>query len=82
MAESGWAKWARNGRLSAIVWGITFAAWLSLKIAKIPLESLDTVFLAMSGVFAANLGITTIKPGSRSVPEIQRDADKAGETNA
>lgn len=57
-----WAKWARNGRLATIVWSATFIAWLSLKIAHIPLESLDTVFVVMSGLLAGNLGISTRKP--------------------
>lgn len=61
----GWAKWVRNGRLSTIVWTLTFLVWISFKLAKIPLEGLDTVFVLMSGVLAANLGITTIKPGEK-----------------
>ena len=63
MADSErWAKWARNGRLATIVWSVTFIAWLSFKIAHIPLESLDTVFVVMSGLLAGNLGISTRKP--------------------
>jgi hypothetical protein len=60
--ESGWAKWARNGRLSTVVWAITFVAWLGFKVAKIPLEGLDTVFVIMSGAWVTNLGISTVKP--------------------
>lgn len=71
--ESSWAKWVRNGRLSTIVWGLTFVSWLSLKIAKIPLEGLDTVFVIMSGAWVANLGITTVKP---------KDPKKAADTDA
>lgn len=63
MAETDrWSKWARNGRLATIVWAVTFIAWLSFKIAGIPLESLDTVFVIMSGLWAGNLGISTRKP--------------------
>lgn len=60
--ESGWAKWARNGRLSTIVWGVTFVAWLTFKVVQIPLEGLDTVFVIMSGAWVTNLGISTVKP--------------------
>lgn len=60
--ESRWAKWVRNGRLATLVWGATFTAWISFKIAGIPLESLDTVFVIMSGLWAGNLGISTRKP--------------------
>lgn len=56
-----WSKWARNGRLATIVWGVTFIAWLAFKIAGIPLEALDTVFVIMSGLWAGNLGISTHK---------------------
>lgn len=77
--ESSWVKWARNGRLSTVVWGIVFVAWLSFKIAGIPLEALDTVFVIMSGAWVTNLGISTVKPSSS---QAQRDADKSGETNA
>lgn len=61
--ESNWVKWRRNGRLSALLWLLTFTAWISFKIAQIPLEGLDTVFIVMSGLLAGNLGISTIKPG-------------------
>lgn len=57
-----WAKWARNGRLATIVWCAVFIPWLSFKIVGIPLESLDTVFVIMSGLLAGNLGISTHKP--------------------
>jgi hypothetical protein len=76
--DKGWSKWARNGRLSTIVWAITFAAWLTFKALEIPLEGLDTVFVIMSGAWVTNLGISTVKPSAQT----QRDADKAGDTNA
>lgn len=79
MAESGWEKWVRNGRLASIVWAITFVTWLSFKVAEIPLEGLDTVFVIMSGAWVTNLGISTVKPSSR---QVQREADKSGDTNA
>jgi len=69
----GWSKWARNGRLSTIVWSITFVAWLSFKVADIPLEGLDTVFVIMSGAWVTNLGISTVKPGGK--PEGQKADD-------
>lgn len=64
--DAGWAKWMRNGRLSTIVWSLTFVAWLSFKVLEVPLEGLDTVFVIMSGMMAANLGISTIKPGDKT----------------
>lgn len=64
--NNGWGKWMRNGRLSTLVWGMTFIAWLSFKVAEVPLEGLDTVFVIMSGMMAANLGISTIKPGDKT----------------
>lgn len=76
--ESGWSKWARNGRLSTLVWALTFVCWLAFKIAKIPLEGLDTVFVIMSGAWVTNLGISTVKPSSARA---QREVDKTGETN-
>lgn len=78
--DSGWSKWARNGRLSAIVWTVTFIAWITFKVKQIPVEGLDTVFIVMSGLLAGNLGITVVKPGESK--QSQRDADKAGDTNA
>lgn len=78
--DTGWSKWARNGRLSTIVWSLTFVAWISFKVADVPLEGLDTVFVIMSGAWVTNLGISSIKPAS--TPQAQRDADKAGDTNA
>lgn len=77
--ESRFAKWARNGRLATLVWAATFTVWIGFKIARIPLEGLDTVFIIMSGAWVTNLGISTVKP---STPQIQREADKAGDTNA
>lgn len=76
---SGWEKWARNGRLASLVWAATFAVWIGFKIAKIPLEGLDTVFIIMSGAWVTNLGISTVKPTDT---QAKRDADKAGDTNA
>lgn len=78
--ETGWTRWARNGRLSTIVWGITFVAWITFKALKIPLEGLDTVFVIMSGAWVTNLGISSIKPAA--TPQQQRDADKTGDTHA
>jgi hypothetical protein len=78
--EKGWVKWTRNGRLSIIVWTLTFGVWIGFKIARIPLEGLDTVFILISGVLAANLGISTVKPSPSA--RTQRDADRDGETNA
>lgn len=79
MSDNGWSKWARNGRLSTIVWAITFVAWMAFKVADIPLEGLDTVFVIMSGAWVTNLGISTVKPSATTT---QREADKAGDTNA
>jgi hypothetical protein len=76
--DSGWSKWARNGRLSTIVWGITFVTWIVFKALSVPLEGLDTVFIIMSGAWVTNLGISTVKPGNA---QTQRDADKSGDTN-
>jgi hypothetical protein len=73
-SDDGWSKWARNGRLSTIVWSITFVAWLSFKVAKIPLEGLDTVFVIMSGAWVTNLGISTVKPAGDK-PEGQKADD-------
>lgn len=68
-SESSWVKWARNGRLSAIAWVITFGTWVGFKVTEIPLEGLDVVFIMMSGVLAGNLGITVIKPnGPKQLP--------------
>lgn len=78
--ETGWQKWARNGRLSTIVFALTFVAWLSFKIAEIPLEGLDTVFVIMAGAWVTNLGISTVKPNSQA--QAQRESDKSGDTNA
>lgn len=78
-ADSGWTKWAKNGRLSTIVFAFTFIAWLAFKVAEIPLEGLDTVFVIMAGAWVTNLGISTVKPSSS---QTQRDADKSGDTNA
>lgn len=75
--ESGWTKWARNGRLATLVWAVTFVTWLSFKVASIPLEGLDTVFVIMSGAWVTNLGISTVKPSASR----QREADKTGDTN-
>lgn len=77
--DSGWSKWARNGRLSTIVWGITFVTWVTFKALTVPLEGLDTVFIIMSGAWVTNLGISTVKPAAA---QSQRDADKSGDTNA
>lgn len=66
--DSGWVKWTRNGRLSAITWTLTFGVWVGFKLAKIPLEGLDTVFIVMSSVLAANLGITVVRPGQKEDP--------------
>lgn len=73
-SDDGWSKWARNGRLSTIVWSITFVSWISFKIAKIPLEGLDTVFVIMSGAWVTNLGISTVKPTGQK-PEGQKADD-------
>ena len=77
--ETGWILWARNGRLSTLVWGATFIAWLAFKVAKIPLEGLDTVFVIMSGAWVTNLGISTVKPGSANTkpPPAEVKADDA-----
>lgn len=64
--ETGWTKWAKNGRLSTIVWGLTFVAWLTLKYQEIPLEGLDTVFVVMTGAWVTNLGLTTLKKPSEN----------------
>lgn len=64
--ESAWVKWTRNGRLSFIVWSLTAGAWVGFKLARIPVEGLDTVFIVMSGLLAGNLGISTIKPPDKS----------------
>jgi len=77
--DSGWAKWVRNGRLSFLVWSITFVPWLVFKAIHVPLEGLDTVFVIMSGALVTNLGISTVKPSAR---DAQREAEKTGETNA
>lgn len=73
--ETGWSKWAKNGRLSTIVWGITFIAWLTLKYQKIPLEGLDTVFIVMTGAWATNLGISTTRK-----PDPNKGEDDANAT--
>jgi len=78
--ESGWSRWARNGRLSAIVWTLTFVPWLIFKAKHIPLDGLDTAFVIISGTLCANLGISTVKPSASK--QAQRDADKTGDTNA
>jgi hypothetical protein len=72
VAESSWAKWTRNGRLSAIAWTITFGVWIGFKLTKIPLEGLDTVFILMSSVLAANLGITVVRPGQKDPPPTEK----------
>ena len=64
-SESSWAKWARNGRLSAITWVCTFGVWIGFKLFEIPVEGLDTVLVIMSSVLAANLGITVVRPGGQ-----------------
>lgn len=71
--ESGWSKWAKNGRLSTLVWSVTFLAWITFKVLKIPLEGLDTVFIIMSGAWVTNLGISTVKPASSSPPATRPD---------
>ncbi|MGV0793003.1 hypothetical protein [Mycolicibacterium sp. XJ1819] len=63
--NSRWLKWTKNGRLATLVWGATFLVWISFKVAKIPLEGLDTVFIIMSGAWVTNLGISTVKPGEQ-----------------
>jgi hypothetical protein len=62
MASDTWAKWARNGRLSAISFAAVFSVWIGFKVAKIPVEGLDTVLILMAGVLAGNLGITVVRP--------------------
>lgn len=73
--ESGWGKWARNGRLATVVWAVTFAAWLTLKALKIPVEGLDTVFVIMSGAWVTNLGISTVKTAAAAPEKKRVDAD-------
>lgn len=72
-SESGWAKWARNGRLATVVWAITFVTWLALKSLKIPLEGLDTVFVIMSGAWVTNLGISTVRPAAQEKKSVDAD---------
>ena len=71
--ESAWAKWVRNGRLSAICWIATFGVWIYFKTQQVPLEGLDTVFIIMSGVLAGNLGITVVRP-NKEPPKDDTDA--------
>lgn len=74
--ESSWVKWTRNGRLSALVWTVTFGTWITFKLREIPLEGLDTVLILMSSVLAANLGITVVRPGGSKAPSTgQKPAD-------
>lgn len=72
--DSGWAKWARNGRLSTVVWAIIFVAWLTFKIVDIPLEGLDTVFVIMSGAWVTNLGISTVTIKPKNGKKADQDA--------
>ena len=64
-SESRWAKWARNGRLSAVTFTGVFGVWIGFKLAEIPVEGLDTVLVVMASVLAANLGITVVRPGAQ-----------------
>lgn len=71
--DTGWQKWARNGRLSTLVFAVTFIAWLAFKVAEIPLEGLDTVFVIMAGAWVTNLGISTVKPQGEKQTESPDD---------
>lgn len=55
--ESWFAKWLRNGRLSAITFLMIFATWISFQIAKIQSPILDQLLLTISGVLVGNLAI-------------------------
>jgi len=70
-----WQKWLKNGRLSALFWTPIFAVWVYFKNKNVALEGLDTVFIVMSGVLAANLGITVIKPNQSQPPPVAKSDD-------
>lgn len=53
--ESRWAKWARNGRLSAIVFGVSLLADTTLRLLQVPAPEIDNLVVVFGGVLAGNL---------------------------
>jgi len=78
--ESWFAKWLRNGRLSAITFLVIFSTWVSFQVAKIQAPILDQLLLTISGVLVGNLAIKkTADDKKEAVEDKKNDQEKADE---
>ena len=78
--ESWFAKWLRNGRLSAITFLIIFSTWVSFQVAKIQTPILDQLLLTISGVLVGNLAIKKNSDDNKQVEE-KKSKEKADESS-
>ena len=79
--ESWFAKWLRNGRLSAITFLIIFTTWVSFQIAKIQAPILDQLLLTISGVLVGNLAIKKTADDKKEAVEEKKSKEKADESS-
>lgn len=79
--ESWFAKWLRNGRLSAITFLIIFTTWVSFQIAKIQAPILDQLLLTISGVLVGNLAIKKTADDKKDAVEEKKSKEKADESS-
>lgn len=79
--ESWFAKWLRNGRLSATTFLIIFTTWVSFQIAKIQAPILDQLLLTISGVLVGNLAIKKTADDKKEAVEEKKSKEKADESS-
>lgn len=79
--KSWFAKWLRNGRLSAITFLIIFTTWVSFQIAKIQAPILDQLLLTISGVLVGNLAIKKTADDKKDAVEEKKSKEKVDESS-